>query len=71
MDIYRIKYDNIGYSKNEILNFCEVVVIPNTDKIITIYPCRETIITTEKKSEKSPQKKKNRIDIFNEKYGIK
>lgn len=37
-DEYIIKYDNVGMSNSIIQNYIKVVTIPNTNKIITIYP---------------------------------
>lgn len=71
MDIYRINYDNVGYVNNRLVNQCEIVVVPNTDKIITIYPCYYADPVNKCESKKGIQKQKSRIDKFNQKYGNK
>lgn len=70
-DKYHIKYNNVGYVNGESIDYCEVIVLPNTKKIITIYPYRGTTMRKKELQEKRPQKKMTRIEKFNQKYGLK
>ena len=38
LDVYILSVSNVGYDKNNVCNYVKVVVIPNTDHIVTMYP---------------------------------
>ena len=69
-DAYVFEYKGAGYNKTKELNYVKVITIPNTKKIITMYPY--DYIDKNKKKEKAKEKVKtlSRIDKFNQKYGI-
>ena len=69
-DVYTIEYKNIGYSKTKELHYIRVVTIPNSKKIVTMYPYDNKMLYKNKKIEKNKIKTKSRIDKFNQKYGI-
>lgn len=69
MDVYRITYENVGYVEDKLVNQCEVVTFPGSDKILTVYPCFYCSMDN-MKEEKKVQKQKSRIDKFNQRYGI-
>lgn len=74
-DKYIIKYNNIGFNvKNgDNVNQLTILTLPDTDKIITMYPCdgSESIFTIEEfePKEKPKVKKLSQIEKFNKKYG--
>ena len=64
---YRLRYDNIGEVNGKKVNTLHVVTLPNSKKIITMYP----VYDDEKqnvKEIKSKVKQKSQIDKFNQKY---
>lgn len=79
LDIYFFGISNIGRDKDNIINYIKVVVVPNTNNVISIYP---TIDIEEKytyplncdhdKLFKRERKVKtmSRIDKFNKKYNM-
>jgi len=81
LEIYYFGISNIGYLNNTICNFIKVIVIPNTNKIVNMYPvnivaCESIIninIDYEKliKKDNSKIKTISRIDKFNKKYNLK
>lgn len=74
-DRYIVKYDGIGRIGEKITDWLEIVVIPNTRNVLTMYPVSDKIEDSkqEKKSDNSKSKEKvlSRIEKFNQKYGIK
>lgn len=79
MDIYYFGISNIGYDDNNIYNYIKVVVIPNTQDIVSIYPTN----MIEEKTTKAlvcdydilfkrdiKVKTMSRIDRFNKKYNM-
>ena len=79
MDIYYFGISNIGYDDNNIYNYIKVVVIPNTQDIVSIYPTNLIEEKTTKpldcdhnKLFKRTNKVKtmSRIDKFKKKYNI-
>jgi len=69
-DAYVFKYEGVGYSNTKELNYVKVVTIPNTKKIITMYPYDYIVNLKTKEKDKTKIKKTSRIDKFNQKYGI-
>lgn len=73
VDKYILKYDNIGYFDNKVINQLEIIVVPKTKNIITMYPCKN-ILNTDIEEDIKPKKEVKRlsqIEKFNLKYGIK
>ncbi len=72
-DEYIIGYENVGVSNGVVQNYIRVITIPNTDKIITVYPFSEYKIETEDKiyPEYSTKKyvKVSQIEKFCNRYG--
>ena len=72
-DEYIIEYKNVGVSNGVVQNYIRVITIPNTDKIITVYPFSEYKIETEDKiyPEYSTKKyvKVSQIEKFCNRYG--
>lgn len=80
MQIYYFGVANIGISDNQVCNFIKVVVVPNTNDIISMYPTNivdynyvanldieyDKLLKTDNKV-----KTMSRIDKFNKKYNIK
>lgn len=67
VDVYIIRYDNVGIDKyNNITDYIKVVSLPNSKEIITIFPYDKSL-----KKEKTKVKELTRIDKFNLKYGMK
>ena len=62
-DEYIISYPNVG----EGIDYVRVITIPNTKKIITMYPYDKIYIKNEQSKQKVRQM--SRIDKFNKKYG--
>lgn len=69
-DAYVFEYKGAGYSKTKELDYVKVVTLPNSNKIITMYPY--DCIKKNKIKEKQKEKIKipSRIDKFNQKYGV-
>ena len=79
LETHYFAINNVGYYCDDICNFLKVVVVPNTDNIITMYPVNkvsfaepqlldvdyEKLFNTNEKV-----KQKSRIDKFNERYKI-
>lgn len=73
-DRYIVKYDNIGYNGEKTINQLEVITIPKTKKIITMYPSKNIPnydLIDEEKTEKKEPKRLSQIEKFNLKYGKK
>ena len=79
LEIHYFGISNIGYIENNICNFIKVVVIPNTNKIISMYPTDEVdsnhITNIEIDYDKllmreNKVKTLSMIDKFNKKYNI-
>lgn len=82
MEIHYFAIPNVGYNNDINCNFVKVVVIPNTNNILTMYPVVDVIgkNITElnidfsiifKEKEKVKSLSNSRIDKFNKKYNIK
>lgn len=80
MELYYFAIPNVGYNNETISNFVKVVVAPNTNNILTMYPVTDveidyinnldidySIIFNE---ENNKVKTLSRIDKFNKKYNI-
>ena len=79
LEIHYFGVSNIGYIENNICNFIKVVVIPNTNKIIRMYPTDEVdsnhitnieIDYDKLLMRKNKEKTLSRIDKFNKKYNL-
>lgn len=68
-DIYFVKYKNVGYIENDICNYIKVICIPNTKKIISMYPINNVYKFVEEEKTDNKVKVNSRIDKFNKKYG--
>lgn len=76
LELHHFAIPNVGYQGNNICNFIKVVVIPNTNKIITMYPVVSVDydclidIDCDKLFKREPQrvKKISQIDKFNARY---
>lgn len=79
LDSYIIDYPNAGIKGNIIEDYIMVVTLPNSDKIITMYPIankfnselENEIEEIKVKKLDKPIKVVSQIDKFNQKYGIK
>ena len=58
---------------SEIINQLEVVTLPGTKDILTMYPRKGTdaFLDETEKPEQGPTKRLSQIDKFNKKYGLK
>lgn len=75
-DKYIVKYQNIGFNKDgESIHQLLILTMPNTDNIITMYPCdgTESIFNLEELEEREKPKVKrlSQLEKFNKKYGKK
>lgn len=79
LEVHYFPISNIGYDDNSICNFVKVVVIPNTNNIISMYPINQVdanyITNIEIDYDKllmreNKVKTLSRIDKFNKKYNI-
>ena len=79
LEIYYFGVSNVGYINNTNCNFIKVIVIPNTNNIISMYPTNEADynyisninIDYDKLFERNNKVKIiSRIDKFNKKYNI-
>ena len=71
-DRYILKYDNIGYEDEKVINQLEIITIPNTKNIITMYPSKNIPnydLEEEDKEVKKAPKRLSQIDKFNLRYG--
>lgn len=73
IDKYLLKYPNIGYRDNQVFDFIEVITLPNSKEITTIYPANNycpNLFKEEEKDKKEVVKTKtmSQIDKFNQKY---
>lgn len=66
-DSYIIEYKCVGYNNEKEINSIKVVTLPNTKQIVSIYPY-DYDLSIIKENQKN--KKKSRIDKFNQKYGM-
>ena len=66
---YRLTYEGIGTVNGEQVNTIHVVTIPNSKKIITMFPVNDEV--KHYKQEKAKVKQKSQIDKFYQKYGKK
>ena len=69
-DSYIIYYEKVGYNINSMINFIEVICIPDTHNIITMYPTtkyRESFEMKVKNNTKS--RRLSQIDKFYKRYG--
>ena len=77
-DIYYVEYKGIGKINNEEVNYLEVIVIPDTKNILTMYPAKipnyfhKTMsyhdIKNKEECENVKVKRKSQIEKFNERY---
>lgn len=72
-DEYIIKLDDCTLDINNSMKGLKVITIPNTNDIITMYPCKVYEITIENKEEfiSKPYVKTSQIDKFKKRYGMK
>lgn len=74
-DHHILKYPNIGKYDNEYIDYVEVVSIPATNRVITMYPVlSDNVFAINYYNKKQPQKvlkRKSQIEKFNERYGKK
>ena len=72
---YILKYPNVGKYDNISIDYVEVVSIPNTNNVITMYPvASDNIFATNYYKEKVKVKtlnRKSQMEKFYERYGIK
>lgn len=69
---YQVKYPNIGISNKEVTDILNIVMLPEDDKILTMYPSYPKIekkISTQTSNQKVKQK--SQVDKFYAKYGKK
>lgn len=66
---FQVEYKEIGYLNRIRTDYLEIVVIPNTKNVITMYPTKAEILISDSKDLKPYHK--TMIDRFNKKYGIK
>lgn len=72
-DNYIIRYNDIGYDDDGVINEMIVITIPETTNIITMYPSRgldNFDVEEEDKNVKKHSKRLSQIDKFNKKYNI-
>ena len=76
-DYYLLRYDDIGFIGERKVDYLEMVVIPNTKNVLTMYPTNSVI---QEKNDKEyeqidkkigRQKQKSMIEKFNQRYGKK
>lgn len=73
-DVYFFKYDGCGRSNNKITDYFKVVCFHDTTNFITMLPLNDceklpyTDLNYLKKDEKPMVKRKNRIELFNQRY---
>ncbi|MBP3766042.1 MAG: hypothetical protein J6G98_02545 [Bacilli bacterium] len=67
---YIIQYNSCGSFDDIEANYIEAIIIPNTKKIITMYPVVSDNMFSAKRMDKEPKKikRKSQIDKFNERY---
>ncbi|MBR6689855.1 MAG: hypothetical protein IKL65_00795 [Bacilli bacterium] len=80
MELHYFAIPNVGYNNQTISNFLKVVVVPNTNNILTMYPVTEVEIdyinqlnidfSVIYKKEIEKVKTLSRIDKFNKKYNM-
>lgn len=69
-ETYRVKYPNIGYINKEEVNLLELIVFPETSKVLTMYPVKDELKNIKIPiNEKQKIKHRSQIDKFNQKYG--
>ena len=64
-ELYEANYDNIGFANGEVSNTLKLVVFPETEMVITMFPVKDIVLYNE---EKNNVKKKSQIDKFNKRY---
>lgn len=71
-DCYIIRCDKIGIENEKNLNYLKVITLPNTKKIVTLYPSDKMNLsnTLEETEQKEKVKKISQIEKFNKKYNI-
>lgn len=72
-DEYVIKYNDCTLDIDNSMKELKVITIPNTNDIITMYPCRiyETTIEDKEEFKSKPYVKTSQIDKFKKRYGMK
>lgn len=77
-DRYFFKYDNCGYKKDKNTDYFTVVVLPNTNNLITMYPISFDEVVDfidlnpcfkKEEQEYTRTKRRSQIEKFNQKYG--
>lgn len=66
-ELYEANYDNVGFVNGEVSNTLRLVVFPETNMIITMFPVKDLVLSFKKES--TNIKRKSQIDKFNQKYG--
>lgn len=79
MDIYDLDYPNIGHNKSRNINTLRVILIPNTNHIIALYPCEANNLKdlikkeqpqVQQKEENKVKKLESPLEKFIKKYNI-
>lgn len=72
-DEYVIKYSDCTLDIDNSMKELKVITIPNTNDIITMYPCRvyETAIGNKEEFVGKPYVKVSQVDKFKKRYGMK
>lgn len=70
IDVYILEYPNVGSDNNKILNYLKVITLPNSKKIITMYPYDKYVNESYIKPKNEKTKTLSRIDKFNKKYNM-
>lgn len=64
-EVYEVIYDKIGYENEEIVNKLKIVINPETNEVITMFPKGDITFHEQK------VKRKSQIEKFYDRYGIK
>ena len=68
-EIYQVEYPSIGYVNGELTNTLQMVVFPESTKVLTMYPVVDRIDVKDM-SKNQKQKTKSQIEKFNQRYRI-
>ncbi len=70
-ETYQVDYPNIGTVNDENVSKLAIVTLPNSTKVLTMFPIKEEFVEHHKKEQSFVKKRKSQIEKFNERYGIK